>query len=307
MMRASWRNDTWQRSTCKTAHGRSCSAWRAHRSGSVIAERRCLRWRERRHQWRHASAGGFRAANYAVAPVAEQAAKLFVCTQHYSGSYPAARLRYGLYGERTGWLLGVAVLSVPVQASVLTRAFPGLVPYQESLELGRFVLLDRVPANAESWFLARVLAAAHRDHGLRGVVSFSDPLRRTTLDGRVVCPGHVGTIYQASNARYTGRSAAHTLWLLPDGRTLSPRALSKLRNGERGERYVAALVRGAGVPAQRAGEDSAAWLAQAQRAGVLRRVAHPGCHRYTFSLDRRRAQVALPALPYPKRTEREEG
>jgi len=34
--------------------------------------------------------------------------------------------------------------------------------------------------------------------------------------------------------------------------------------------------------------------------GSLRRVYHPGCHRYAFTLDRRRTLIALPALPYPK-------
>jgi hypothetical protein len=45
--------------------------------------------------------------------------------------------------------------------------------------------------------------------GLRGLVSFSDPIRRTTFAGQVVMPGHVGVIYRASNARYTGRVAAY--------------------------------------------------------------------------------------------------
>ena len=95
---------------------------------------------------------------------------------HYSGTYVASRLRYGLW-ERLGALVGVAVLSVPVQAAVLTRPFPELMPYAESLELGRFVLADRVSGNGESWFLAQVFRLAARD-GIRGVVSFSDPVAR---------------------------------------------------------------------------------------------------------------------------------
>ena len=126
----------------------------------------------------------------------------YVERHHYAGTYVASRLRYGLW-ERDGTLVGVAVLSIPVQRAVLTRPFPELEPYQESLELGRFVLADHVPANGESWFLGQVFRLAQHE-GVRGIVSFSDPVARRDLAGRVVFPGHVGAIYQASNAIYAG-------------------------------------------------------------------------------------------------------
>jgi hypothetical protein len=56
---------------------------------------------------------------------------------------------------------------------VVRNVFPDLQPYHESLVLSRFVLVDAVPANGESWFLGQVFAAAARE-GLRGVVSFAD-------------------------------------------------------------------------------------------------------------------------------------
>ncbi|MDO0929927.1 hypothetical protein QQY24_33040 [Streptomyces sp. TG1A-8] len=66
----------------------------------------------------------------------------------------------------------------------------------ESLECSRFVLLDECPANAESWFLARCFDALLA-RGVRGVVSFADPVPRTDASGAVVAVGHVGTIYLA--------------------------------------------------------------------------------------------------------------
>ena len=42
-----------------------------------------------------------------------------------------------------------------MRAAVLTNGFRELEPFAESLELGRFVLTDAVPANAESWFLVQ--------------------------------------------------------------------------------------------------------------------------------------------------------
>jgi hypothetical protein len=215
--------------------------------------------------------------------VAELTARDFVREHHYSHSYPASRLRYGLY-EQQGALVGVAVLSVPMRAAVLTSVFPSLAPYRESLELGRFVLLDEVPANAESWFLGQVFDQASRN-GLRGLVSFSDPIARERADGSVVFPGHWGTIYQATNAYYLGRSRARTLQLLPDGSVFSERSASKLRSGERGHAYAERQLLNYGDAA-------------------LRPLRHLGCHRYAFTLGSRRERRALRrelrSQPYPK-------
>src|SRR5207244_562994 len=82
------------------------------------------------------------------AELAGSGARTFVEVNHYSATYPAARLRFGLYDGP--FLVGVAVLGVPMQPRVLTMVFPDLEPYTESLELSRFVLADSVPANGES-------------------------------------------------------------------------------------------------------------------------------------------------------------
>ena len=262
----------------------------------------CQRWRGGRHSFRPAG-GPFDPRRYEVADVDELAAKSYVETNHYSRSYPASRLRYGLWdGTR---LVGVAVLSVPVQASVLTNAFPGLVPYDESLELGRFVLDDDVPANGESWFLARVFKLAALA-GVRGVVSFSDPEPRCDRAGRVIFPGHIGTIYQASNAIYTGRATPRTLRLLPDGQVLNDRSLQKIRQLERGHEYAEELLCRYGAP-PRHGADPRAWLAIALRAAGIRTLRHPGNHRYLFTVGTRRRLVAVgvPGRAYPKSVQQE--
>jgi hypothetical protein len=260
----------------------------------------CQRWRDRSHSWRRTSDGGFNPRLFDVGPLDELVAKSFVETHHYSRAYPAAVKRFGLY--QSGCLVGVAILSSGIEAA-LRHSFPSLAPYAESLELGRFVLLDEVPANAETWFLARAfdLAAAE---GVRGVVSFSDPMPRTARDGRVVFAGHVGHIYQCANATYTGRTRPETFWLLPDARLLAPRALSKIRNGESGRAYVERRLVEYG--AEPIGErDPREWLEASLAAIDARRVRHPGQHRYLFALGgrlkRRYVRVALPSLPYPHR------
>ena len=192
-----------------------------------VAGPACMRWSPGRVQsWCRPEDGGFDPARYGVAPISYTDARQFCLDVHYAGTYPADRQRYGLFdlsdGER---LVGVAVLSVPTRPEVLTAVFPQLVPYEESLDLGRLCLLDApCPANSESWFLGQVfrLAAAT---GIRGLTSFSDPMPRYDTNGNLYKPGHIGLIYQATNSRYTGRATPRTLVMLSNGEVLSDRAL----------------------------------------------------------------------------------
>lgn len=261
----------------------------------------CQRWDRGRHAWRHTSEGGFDRSRFEVAELRDDTTpRRFVVSHHYAHSYPAVIRRYGLY---EGWqLVGVAVLGAPARAAVLTNVFPHLAPYVESLELSRFVLLDRVPANAESWFWARCRELLARA-GVAGVVTFSDPIARTTLDGRVLMPGHVGTIYQASNGRPLGRGSAATLLVLPDATVLNGRSAQKVRGDEVGHEAVERVLVSHGATPRRAGEPGAAWLAHALTEARVRRLRHPGCHRYAWSIGPRRkyVQIGMPEQrPYPK-------
>lgn len=257
------------------------------------------RWRERRQSFRPAGEA-FVPSEFEVAEISERAARAFVELHHYSASYPAARFRFGL--ARRGELVGVAVYSHPCNDAVITNAFPMLQP-TEGTELGRLVLLDEVPGNAESFFVAR-------NHELlrgrvAGVVSHSDPMARTCADGSVVMPGHVGTIYQAHNGRYLGRGRGELLTMTRCGRVISRRSLSKLRNGERGASRVYEQLRAAGAPEIRQLEDPAAYVQRAIAEGPFRQVRHPGNHVYAWPLGDRRARRQLlehfaPAQAYPK-------
>lgn len=248
----------------------------------------CQRWRDGETRWRGARSV-IDPSRYSVRAIGERCAKGFVEDHHYSGRFPAARLRYGLF-EDGRKLVGVAVFSVPAQAAVLTHPFPQLRAYTESLELGRFVLVDSVAGNGETFFLARAFRLA-RDAGIRGVVSFSDPVPRTDSRGRTTFVGHRGTIYLAANCIRAGRSTPRTLLLLPDGSVLSARALSKLRNAESGQDYAARLLEQFGASCRpAAGADQTttrAWLRESLEQIGVRRLAHPGNYRFLFALDRR--------------------
>jgi hypothetical protein len=250
------------------------------------------RWRERRDLYRPAGEV-IQPSRYDVEPLDEATAKAFVVAHHYSGSYPAARFRFGLYDR--GELAGVAVFSHPCRDEVLTRVFAGEAT--DSVELGRFVLLDEVPGNGESWFLARAFERL-RGH-VRGILSFSDPMPRERADGTLVTPGHVGTIYQASNGIYLGRGQRRTLRLLPDGRVFSARAASKIRALERGWKHASALLEEFGAPPL--DQDAPAqWLAT-WLPRLTKTVRHPGHHLYAWALERRVRPRLVSAGPYPKK------
>lgn len=266
----------------------------------------CQRWAVgRRQAWVRPEGGYFEPGGYGVDRVTSTTAKAFVTGHHYSGTFPADRLNYGLFdlAAASPALVGVATLSVPTSKPVLTGMFPGLEPYEESLELGRFVLEEQVRFNGETWFLTEAFRLAAHD-GVRGVVSFSDPMPRRTADGQLIMPGHVGLIYQAKNAVYTGRSSARTRWLLPDGTLFSERARQKIRQQEPGHEYAERQLVALGAQPMRAGEKPAAWLRQALPDAGGRTVRHQGNHRYGFTLGTRsqRRGVQLLGRPavYPK-------
>jgi len=283
-------------------------------------DRWCQRWRHRHHTWHRHDEHAFDPDRFAVVELddrdGKRAARRLIVDHHYAGSWPAAMHCFGLIDRApqldyypdphpsaltaAGRLVGVAVLSVPQHVAVVANPFPHLTPYHEAADLGRFLLLDPVAVNAESWFLARVFRLARR-RGVRGVVAFADPVPRRRADGTFVLPGHVGWSYQGHNAIYLGRSSASPQILLPDGTSLPGRAASKIASAEPGAGGVAARLRRLGAPGPAAGEAPTAWFARALPAIGATIIRHPGKHKYAWRLDRTPAsRLAQPSLPYPK-------
>ncbi len=209
-------------------------------------------------------------------------------------------------------LVGVAVFSIPVNTPAALCAL--LKPGQAVSDLARFIPNEHVLANAETWFLAPAYKALRRDRTLADgktprfpfSTSYSDPCPRLGVD-RIIFPGHVGAIYQASNALYTGRSRPRVLCLTRSGVAISDRALSKLRADDKDARHVYAQLRDHGAPQLQPGESGARYLARALADGPFRRVRHRGNHRYVLLPPahalRRKIVGAFPALDYPKRTD----
>lgn len=268
----------------------------------------CQRWSNGRHSWRPVHEGGFNPRRYRLMEVPERDARRFVEAHHYSRSFPAARMSFGLFEGHH--LVGAAVLGVPMHPRVLTKPFPTLDP-NSAAELSRLVLLDEVPANAESFVLGRLfrLTAAH---GLRGLVAFSDPQPRIVA-GTPLLPGHIGHVYRVTGGRYLGRATKRTITVLPDGTVLTARAQSKVCRGERGAAGVRARLcqLGARPLADMVAESAglgidltpARWLDLALDGLGARRVRHRGCHRFVWPVGdrgwRRRCPIGMVELPYP--------
>jgi hypothetical protein len=196
---------------------------------------------------------------------------------------------FGLY--QRGDLAGVAVFGALPSKNAHRFVF-GDLSMKEAVTLGRFVLVDSVPGNGESWFIARCFDML-RARGVVAVESCADPVR-----------GHLGIIYQATNGHHIGRTNRATRYMLPDGTELSNRARSKLTCHERGDaRVIEQLVRW-GATDPHPGQDLVAWM-RYWRKQIARPFRHPGNFRYLWALDRRfrrRVLGRFDALPYPKLT-----
>lgn len=259
------------------------------------------RWFERRSRWvMHCAV--LDGERYRVRLIDQVVARGFCERHHYAGGLGAVRLSVGLFeqlGAGDGELVGVCVFGMLMQPRAAEHwcgQDARLVP-----ELHRLCLLDRAPFNAESWFVARALRVLReRIPSARALISYADPVPRHDAAGRVTKYGHVGTYYQALSMRFTGSSSRRTLIQCRDGRILSERSLSKLRNGERGARYAERQLVEAGAPLRRAGEEPRDYVVRALREGPFRQVRHPGNLVFVKALDDStdtRARLA-PGLPY---------
>jgi hypothetical protein len=252
------------------------------------------RWREQVGSYRP-TGETIRKQEYDVEPLEEADAKAFVLRHHYLQSFPAARRCFGLY--RCGELVGVSVFSQGLNHAATVKELPG--PANLSVTLGRLVLLDEVPGNAESYFIRWSFWHLDRQ-GFVGVASFSDPLRIVLADGTVTHRGHIGNIYQATNGCYRGQARAEWKLLLPNGRYLQNDSLTKIRHLKEGWRYSAQLLADFGAPMlDPTKDDPVVWL-NTHLPRYTRRVKHPGNHKYLWTLNRRHRGHLPASEPYPK-------
>lgn len=264
------------------------------------------RWRDGDQSWVHERLG-FNPDDFGVDRVDRRTAVDFILRHHYSRSVPALRkYRFGLFytaGEQPV-LCGVLVLSIPPRPEVLTGVFPHLVPYYESAEVGRMVLLDWPGHGAETWFFGEVRDWLAKNTDIRGLVMFSDPEPRVR-NGKILLAGHAGTSYQASNAPCVGMSDERWITLI-NGLVFNDRSRQKILSMDQGWRYVAQMLEDEGAdPFDAARDDPREYLAGALRKVGAQRRKHGGCYKYGIVVGvnaRQRAKVTMTETrcPYPK-------
>lgn len=136
----------------------------------------------------------------------------FIKEHHYShGHHGGPSPCVGAF-DANDRLVGVCMFATPCSENVRAKPF-GWEERDRVTELHRLALLDECPRNSESTMISaslRILLSYKPQ--IRCVVSFADPTQ-----------GHLGTIYQATNFLYTGRSGRATFYLDSDGRLRHPR------------------------------------------------------------------------------------
>lgn len=197
-----------------------------------------------------------------VGPVSARDVHEFARRYHYTGVGNNANWRWGLWHGVV--LHGVVSYNLPTR-SVCASVF-GEEHLHRVWHMGRLILSEDSPHNSESRLIGGSLKAIQRDYpDTWGVLTYA-----------ATDAGHLGYVYQATNALYTGTGGDPIYYMDPAGK----------RRGTH--------LDGHGVGADRAAE-----------MGWTRHHGGPK-HRYLYVLGsktqrrQRMEQLRLPVLPYPK-------
>lgn len=248
---------------------------------------RSQRWRLRRSLF-VPNATEIDPRQYAVDGLEHSTARRFIREHHYLGSHPAAQFAAGLF--RKTELVGAAIFATPSNDAVITR-HTGLLNPRHGTTLARLVLLDDVPGNAETYFVARaqrLLRSAKAN--IEAFVSYSDET-----------VGHVGQVYKALSGSYRGRARSRSRHYLANFQ-ISERSLSKIALEEPGGEGAARQLIAAGASERHPHESPSKWISRLRQERQLISRQVPGLHVYSFplTLAARIAERSIPREAYPR-------
>ena len=197
-----------------------------------------------------------------VAPATTRDVQEFSRRYHYTGTGGNASWRWGLWHGVT--LLGVVAYNLPTRETC--QSVFGPEHFDKVWHMGRLALADDAPPNSESRLIGGSLRAIRREHEhVWGVLTYA-----------ATDVGHLGYVYQATNALYTGVGGHAVVYI-------------DQRGQRRSDYYSSAYVSRSDAIAQ-------GWT-----------VGEGGPkHRYLYVLGsktqrrQRMEQLRLPILPYPK-------
>ncbi len=241
-------------------------------------------------------------ANMAINPVEQIDVREFCRRWHYTNSGGSALWNYGLYDGDV--LVGVVSYNIPTLRTCASLF--GKEHAAEVVHMGRLVCADDAPRNSESRLIAASLKMLYvesqtwraeelSDHYVNGHTrdcapdgkcdwqttkerdnTWKRPELRAVITFAAEDAGHIGYVYQATNALYTGTGGYSKNYTTADGRAIST-------NGKCGPEEMERL----------------------RRLGVEMTRAKPK-HRYVYLLGNKtkrkesRRMLKLPVLPYPK-------
>ena len=199
-----------------------------------------------------------------VAPASTRDVQEFARRYHYTATGGNMSWRWGLYHGVT--LMGVVAYNLPTRETCESVFGPD--HHDKVWHMGRLALADSAPRNSESRLIAGSLKAIQRDYqNVWGVLTYA-----------ATDVGHIGYVYQATNAIYTGEGGHSVVYIDAKGQ-------------RRSDYYSSAYVSAADAR-------SRGWTVT--EGGVK--------HRYLYVLGNktqrreRMALLRLPSLPYPKAT-----
>ena len=151
-------------------------------------------------------------------PISHSVAKKVILKHHYSHTFPAAELYLGFYVDEK---LNTVILYGQSTASKMANSLPG-----KYWELVRLFSFDWAGKNMESYCIGQSIKYIKKYHSdIKVLVSFADPEQ-----------GHNGTIYQATNWLYCGKSQADE-WYIVDDEKIHPRSMVA-KYGTRGKKKL---------------------------------------------------------------------
>jgi hypothetical protein len=200
-------------------------------------------------------------ADMQISRVSPRDVNQFCRRWHYAQHGGSAMWSYGIWDGPT--LAGVVSYNMPSREAA---AWPFGDEYATTVHhMGRLVCAETAPRNTES----RLIAASLK------LFKQHVPYSTAVLTYAATGVGHIGYVYQATNALYTGRTPPSAYYVDETGRRRSTK-------------------QGVGLP--RADAEARGWSVGRD----------PGKHRYLYLLgdrgERRRMRQLLrhPVLPYPK-------
>ena len=135
-------------------------------------------------------------SRYEVWAIDSTVAQTIVIERHYLHRSASCSYAFGLFDGME--ILGVLMFGKPA-SNALCEGICGPEESPRVLELTRLWIEDGTPKNTESFFIGQAIRLLPTEFDI--LVSYAE-----------IQAGHVGTIYQATNWLYTGKSDRHVQW-----------------------------------------------------------------------------------------------